>query len=173
MRGLKMQGVYRLSARSSDIQELKQALEQDAEAIDLLNPEIDINAICAMVKLFFRELPSPLFNLTPAQRSEYVSIAGDDERLARLCALIKIMPRENRRVLGYIVKHLSLVVKNQASNLMSSENISVIFSPAIFHPFRETSFLFQRSEQIEIIEMKRNDLVVTFNTDYSRYGAEY
>ncbi|CAJ0766198.1 3052_t:CDS:10 [Entrophospora sp. SA101] len=64
--GLESLGIYRLSGVTSQVQSLKSLFDKDAESVDLDSEENlkDINNVSSLLKLWFRELPDPLFPRT-------------------------------------------------------------------------------------------------------------
>ncbi|CAJ0911146.1 21410_t:CDS:10 [Entrophospora sp. SA101] len=67
--GLESLGIYRLSGVTSQVQSLKSLFDKDAESVDLDSEENlkDINNVSSLLKLWFRELPDPLFPRTMYQ----------------------------------------------------------------------------------------------------------
>ena len=63
MYGLNTVGIYRLSGVNTQIQKLRAAFDRDCRGVNLLAEEYisDINNITSVLKLWFRELPDPLF----------------------------------------------------------------------------------------------------------------
>lgn len=61
--GLNTVGLYRISGTSTQIQRLKSAFDRSCETVDLSSEENsgDVNNITSVLKLWFRELPDPLF----------------------------------------------------------------------------------------------------------------
>lgn len=61
--GLNTVGIYRISGVNTQIQKLKAAFDRDCRGVNLLTEEYvsDINNITSVLKLWFRELPNPLF----------------------------------------------------------------------------------------------------------------
>ncbi|CAG8734044.1 11813_t:CDS:10, partial [Cetraspora pellucida] len=61
--GLESQGIYRVSGVQSHIQKLRTLFDRNAEAVDLSAEECfsDVNNLTSVLKLWFRELPDPLF----------------------------------------------------------------------------------------------------------------
>ena len=61
--GLNSVGIYRLSGVNTQIQKLRAAFDRDCRGVNLLSEEYisDINNITSVLKLWFRELPDPLF----------------------------------------------------------------------------------------------------------------
>lgn len=61
--GLNTVGIYRLSGVNTQIQKLRAAFDRDCRGVNLMTEEYisDINNITSVLKLWFRELPDPLF----------------------------------------------------------------------------------------------------------------
>lgn len=91
--GLDMEGIYRLSGSATHIQHMKAVFDNgklewvfpvietntqysDSSKVDFTNPENfyhDVNSVAGLVKLFFRDLPDPLF--TSQYYSSFVEAA--------------------------------------------------------------------------------------------------
>ncbi|XP_055231317.1 breakpoint cluster region protein-like [Gorilla gorilla gorilla] len=54
-------GIYRVSGVAADIQALKAAFDVNNKDVSVMMSETDVNAIAGTLKLYFRELPKPLF----------------------------------------------------------------------------------------------------------------
>nr|XP_055231283.1 breakpoint cluster region protein-like isoform X3 [Gorilla gorilla gorilla] len=54
-------GIYRVSGVATDIQALKAAFDVNNKDVSVMMSETDMNAIAGTLKLYFRELPEPLF----------------------------------------------------------------------------------------------------------------
>nr|KAJ3422325.1 hypothetical protein HK105_000232 [Polyrhizophydium stewartii] len=106
-RGLDREGLYRISGKVTETNELRVLLETDANAVNLMDEQHDINAIASLVKQFFRELPQPVFYFPARDRAEYSQIADERERLIRLRARVRALPHPNRMLLKRLIKHLS------------------------------------------------------------------
>lgn len=61
--GLNTVGIYRLSGVNTQIQKLRAAFDRDCRGVNLMAEEYisDVNNITSLLKLWFRELPDPLF----------------------------------------------------------------------------------------------------------------
>lgn len=61
--GLNTVGLYRISGTSTQIQRLKSSFDRNCATVDLSTDEnsSDVNNITSVLKLWFRELPDPLF----------------------------------------------------------------------------------------------------------------
>uniref|UniRef100_A0A8C9YGW9 BCR activator of RhoGEF and GTPase n=1 Tax=Sander lucioperca TaxID=283035 RepID=A0A8C9YGW9_SANLU len=60
-RGMDEVGIYRVSGVATDIQALKAAFDSNNRDVSVMMREMDVNAIAGTLKLYFRELPEPLF----------------------------------------------------------------------------------------------------------------
>uniref|UniRef100_A0A673ZSS8 BCR activator of RhoGEF and GTPase n=1 Tax=Salmo trutta TaxID=8032 RepID=A0A673ZSS8_SALTR len=60
-RGMEEVGIYRVSGVATDIQALKGAFDANNKDVSVMMSEMDVNAIAGTLKLYFRELPEPLF----------------------------------------------------------------------------------------------------------------
>ncbi|XP_045220342.2 breakpoint cluster region protein-like [Macaca fascicularis] len=60
-RGMEEVGIYRVPGVATDIQALKAAFDVNNKDVSVMMSEMDMNAIAGTLKLYFRELPEPLF----------------------------------------------------------------------------------------------------------------
>ncbi|XP_031512318.1 breakpoint cluster region protein-like [Papio anubis] len=60
-RGMEEVGIYRVSGVATDIQALKAAFDVNNKDVSVMTSEMDVNGIAGTLKLYFRELPEPLF----------------------------------------------------------------------------------------------------------------
>lgn len=73
MGGLQKEGIYRVSGRQANVEQLKHQFELDEEAITLDNNSYDVFTIATALKLFLRELKYPLFDFVAQSRATYNS----------------------------------------------------------------------------------------------------
>ncbi|RIA82502.1 Rho GTPase activation protein [Glomus cerebriforme] len=132
--GLQSQGLYRVSGVTSYIQRLKTLFDRNAEMVDLNSEEhlADVNNITGVLKLWFRELPDPLF--TREMYQEFINsskITDDKKRVLELHERVNNLPDANYSTLKYFMGHLDKVVKNQEYNKMSVQNLGIVFGPTL------------------------------------------
>lgn len=72
MGGLQKEGIYRVSGRQSNIEQLKHQFELDEDNINLEN--YDVFTIATVLKQYIRELERPLFEFSVQTRSCYSSM---------------------------------------------------------------------------------------------------
>ena len=62
--GLDTEGIYRTNGNANHISQLRSRFDHDSSKIDFRDPEAffhDVNSVAGLLKMFFRELPDPLF----------------------------------------------------------------------------------------------------------------
>ncbi|RCH80413.1 hypothetical protein CU098_003343, partial [Rhizopus stolonifer] len=128
--GLKNEGLYRISGTGTHIQRLKSSFDRNCAGVDLTTDEntADVNNITGLVKLWFRELPDPLFPQSSYQHfMNAAKIENDRMRVLGLHTIINDLPDAHYATLKYIMCHLEKVQKNQEFNKMTTSNLSTIF----------------------------------------------
>eukprot|EP00730_Choanoeca_flexa_P019844 TRINITY_DN9706_c0_g1_i1.p1 TRINITY_DN9706_c0_g1~~TRINITY_DN9706_c0_g1_i1.p1 ORF type:complete len:554 (+),score=124.09 TRINITY_DN9706_c0_g1_i1:110-1771(+) len=131
--GLEQQGVYRLSGRKKEMERLKQLFNEQGDvdlAIELPNGgSDDVNTAASLLKLYFRELPSPM--LTDQLIEDFTKVAHGSQDLQQLQQLLNSIPQPHYMTLGWVVKHLVEVIRNANVNKMSIDNIMIVFIPTL------------------------------------------
>uniref|UniRef100_A0A3Q2QAP2 N-chimaerin n=1 Tax=Fundulus heteroclitus TaxID=8078 RepID=A0A3Q2QAP2_FUNHE len=132
-RGLQSEGLYRISGFSELIEDVKLAFDRDGEKADISsNAYEDINIITGALKLYFRELPIPLITYDAYPRFiETAKIADAEKRLESLHEALKLLPPAHIETLRYLMAHLKRVTDYEKDNLMSSENLGIVFGPTL------------------------------------------
>ena len=135
LRGMDMEGIYRKSGAASAIQGIRDGFERNPFDYDISDPDLDIHAVTSALKQYFRKLPMPLITYdvyeTIIESAEVTSVSGRVELLQRN---LGELPRVHRDVLEFLVFHLRRVVERQDENLMTSQNVAVVFAPTIMRP---------------------------------------
>uniref|UniRef100_A0A4X2MAK7 Rho GTPase activating protein 33 n=1 Tax=Vombatus ursinus TaxID=29139 RepID=A0A4X2MAK7_VOMUR len=124
-------GIYRLSGVSSNIQKLRH--EFDSERIpELSGPAFlqDIHSVSSLCKLYFRELPNPLLTYQLYGKfSEAMSAPAEEERLVRVHDVIQQLPPPHYRTLEYLLRHLSRMAQHSANTSMHARNLAIVWAP--------------------------------------------
>ncbi|XP_054899854.1 rho GTPase-activating protein 31 [Poeciliopsis prolifica] len=124
-------GIYRLSGVTSNIQRLRQ--EFCSEACPDLTKEVylqDIHCVGSLCKLYFRELPNPLLTYELYSKfTEAVSFQGDQDRLSHIQTVIKELPSPHFRTLEYLSKHLARLATLSAQTNMHTRNLALVWAP--------------------------------------------
>mgnify|MGYP002718604803 CR=1 FL=1 len=130
-----MEGIYRKSGAASVIQTIREGFERSPFDYDISDPDLDIHAVTSTLKQYFRKLPSPLITY------EVYELVIDSAEVSPMSARIELMqksllelPRVHRDVLEFLIFHLRRVVERHEDNLMTSQNVAVVFAPTIMRP---------------------------------------
>ncbi|UZJ57222.1 hypothetical protein CBS101457_006542 [Exobasidium rhododendri] len=136
-RGLREQGIYRISGAKNAIELLKLAFsKQSAESIDLAHGDYsDIHTIAGAIKQWFRELPEPAVPFAFYHRIiEAEKIEDEEERLYTIRDLVWDFPAPHFNLLKRISQHLSLICEEGEYNLMAPHNIGLVFGTSLLNP---------------------------------------
>lgn len=134
LRGMDVEGVYRKSGGTSQVNQVRSGFEADNEH-DISDPDLDIHSVTSALKNYFRRLPVPL--ITYDVYDQFLE-AGQLEDKASQCkalfAAINEIPKAHRDTLQFLVFHLSRVIQHASDNLMTPLNLAVVFAPTIMRP---------------------------------------
>uniref|UniRef100_A0ACB8G8Q9 Uncharacterized protein n=1 Tax=Sphaerodactylus townsendi TaxID=933632 RepID=A0ACB8G8Q9_9SAUR len=124
-------GIYRLSGVSSNIQKLR--LEFDTERSPDLSKDIylkDIHCVSSLCKAYFRELPNPLLTYQLYDKfADAVAINLEEERLVKIKEVLKELPQQHYRTLEFLIRHLVHVASFSAQTNMHVRNLAIIWAP--------------------------------------------
>ncbi|XP_034417979.1 rho GTPase-activating protein 15 isoform X1 [Cyclopterus lumpus] len=134
-RGLDADGIYRVSGNLATIQKLRFIVDQE-EDLDLDQSQWeDIHVVTGALKLFFRELPEPLFPFRFFQPFvEAVKIKESKLKVQAMKKLIKELPQPNQDTMKLLFNHLHRVLHFSRKNLMSTQGIGIVFGPTLMWP---------------------------------------
>uniref|UniRef100_A0AAV2JAR4 Rho-GAP domain-containing protein n=1 Tax=Knipowitschia caucasica TaxID=637954 RepID=A0AAV2JAR4_KNICA len=124
-------GIYRLSGVTSNIQRLRQ--EFCCETCPDLTKEVylqDIHCVGSLCKMYFRELPNPLLTYELYSKfTEAVSVQGDHEKLVHIQKVIKELPHGHFRTLEYLTTHLTRLATQSTKTNMHTRNLALVWAP--------------------------------------------
>ncbi|KAL4809375.1 hypothetical protein BDV18DRAFT_79653 [Aspergillus unguis] len=157
LRGMDMEGIYRKSGASSAIQTIREGFERSPQDYDISDPDLDIHAVTSALKQYFRKLPMPLITYDVYEKIiETGEITSHSGRVETLQKSLGELPRVHQDVLEFLVFHLKRVVEREKENLMTSQNIAVVFAPTIMRP---------QSLAREMTDVQKKNEVVKFLVD--------
>ncbi|CAO3615727.1 unnamed protein product [Cunninghamella blakesleeana] len=132
-RGLKTEGLFRLSGATSEVIQLQLAFEQQEQQNTMMMDlsKYDIHSITSVVKKYLHFLPdsvipvnyhdqflnSPILNL-PKEKS-----------IPMLIDLMSLLPKQHRHLLYAILSLSSHIQQNEAINMMNPEALAVVLAP--------------------------------------------
>uniref|UniRef100_A0A8C1UPS2 Rho GTPase activating protein 12b n=1 Tax=Cyprinus carpio TaxID=7962 RepID=A0A8C1UPS2_CYPCA len=134
--GLNVDGLYRVSGNLAVIQKLRFAVNHD-EKVNLEDSKWeDIHVTTGALKMFFRELPEPLF--TYASFNDFVEAINYKQRVQSIKDLIKQLPKPNQETMKVLFKHLKRVIDHGEVNRMTTQSVAIVFGPTLLRPEIET-----------------------------------
>ncbi|XP_075396565.1 rho GTPase-activating protein 30 isoform X2 [Tenrec ecaudatus] len=124
-------GIYRLSGVSSNIQKLRQEFE--AERKPDLRRDVylqDIHCVSSLCKAYFRELPDPLLTYRLYDKfAEAVAVQMEPERLVKILEVLRELPVPNYRTLEFLMRHLVHMASFRTETNMHARNLAIVWAP--------------------------------------------
>ncbi|XP_029377468.1 protein FAM13A-like isoform X2 [Echeneis naucrates] len=135
--GMQHRGLFRLCSSVARTRQLRQRWDR-GERVDL-EQEGDVPTVASLLKLFLRELPTPIVaepqrkHLILSLKSTMKGHADVTEMNQCLRENLCHLPADNLIILSYLIHFLSRVASHSQSNHMPVENLATIFGPCLFH----------------------------------------
>ncbi|XP_006833588.1 PREDICTED: rho GTPase-activating protein 27 isoform X2 [Chrysochloris asiatica] len=154
-RGLDIDGLYRISGNLATIQKLRYKVDHE-ERLDLDNGRWeDVHVITGALKLFFRELPEPLFPFSHFhQFMAAIKLQDQTQRSRCVRDLVRSLPTPNHDTLRLLFQHLCRVIEHKDQNRMSVQSVAIVFGPTLLRPeMEETSMPMTMVFQNQVVEL--------------------
>ncbi|XP_048871360.1 rho GTPase-activating protein 27-like isoform X5 [Brienomyrus brachyistius] len=161
-RGLDIDGLYRVSGNLAVIQKLRHKADHDE--LDLEDGQWeDVHVITGALKLFFRELPEPLFPYSYFNNFiAAIKISDYNEKVAYMSQLVKSLPAPNHDTMELLFSHLRRVIEYGEANRMSVQNVAIVFGPTLLKPETEsaniTMYMVFQNQIVELILNEYNSI---------------
>ncbi|XP_074080480.1 rho GTPase-activating protein 27 isoform X2 [Macrotis lagotis] len=162
-RGLDIDGLYRISGNLATIQKLRYKVDHD-ERLDLDDGRWeDVHVITGALKLFFRELPEPLFPFSHfRQFIAAIKIQDQTQRSSCIRDLVHSLPAPNQNTMCLLFQHLCRVIEYKEKNRMSVQSVAIVFGPTLLRPESEEgnmpmTMVFQ-NQVVELILQQCKDI---------------
>uniref|UniRef100_A0A672Q459 Rho GTPase-activating protein 12-like n=1 Tax=Sinocyclocheilus grahami TaxID=75366 RepID=A0A672Q459_SINGR len=156
--GLGVDGLYRVSGNLAFIQKLRFAVNHD-EKVDLEDSKWeDIHVTTGALKMFFRELPEPLFPY--AFFNNFITAISEwrSQKVQEVKDLMKQLPRSNHDTIQALFKHLKKVIQHVDENRMTTQSVAIVFGPTLLRPEVETAnmavHMVYQNQIVELILME-------------------
>jgi len=128
-----VEGIFRKSGKQSEVDELRKAFDRG----DDVNLETisDPHSVAGLLKLYFRELPDPVFpqwmyaSIIDAQNTFGEGDVNVKEWTATMDKLLAELPPENVFVLQTLLDTCRRVVAKSDTNLMTPNNLAIVLAP--------------------------------------------
>uniref|UniRef100_A0A673GXE2 Rho GTPase-activating protein 27-like n=1 Tax=Sinocyclocheilus rhinocerous TaxID=307959 RepID=A0A673GXE2_9TELE len=164
-RGLKIDGLYRVSGNLAVIQKLRYKADHE-ENLDLEDGQWEeIHVITGALKLFLRELPEPLFPfsffdwfIAAIQMSDY------SQKVSYIRDLVRNLPLPNHDTMEVLFRHLRKVIEHGELNRMSVQSMAIVFGPTLLRPQEESNITMHMVFQNQIVELILNEFNELFQT---------
>lgn len=97
--------------------------------------EKNVHVAANLLKLFFRELPEPLFTSALYQQFlDAIKLTDTHNQRVTLLNTCDLLPASYRKILFYLLDHLVRVSQESHKNMMHLENLAVVFGPTLMRP---------------------------------------
>jgi breakpoint cluster region protein len=152
--GLKETGIYRVCCVTSDLQKLRHQFDRHYHRGEELLAEKNVHVAANLLKLFFRELPEPLFTSTYYKEFLHaIQLTDIDNQRVTLLKIIESLNSDNRKILFYLLDHLIRVSEYSDINMMHLDNLAVVFGPTLMRPSKliMTNYISSSNQRLNAI----------------------
>ncbi|XP_003405901.1 rho GTPase-activating protein 15 isoform X1 [Loxodonta africana] len=166
-RGLDVDGIYRVSGNLATIQKLRFIINQE-EKLNLDDSQWeDIHVVTGALKMFFRELPEPLFPYSFFERFvEAIKKQDNNARIETVKSLVQKLPPPNRDTMKVLFRHLTKIVAKASKNLMSTQGLGIVFGPTLLRAENEMG-------NMAVHMVYQNQIVELMLSEYNKiFGLE-
>jgi hypothetical protein len=133
--GLTETGIYRVCCVASDLQKLRHEFDKNSRRGEEMLAQKNVHVAANLLKLFFRELPEPLFTSTLYKEFlNAIQLTNTDNQRVMLLNTLDSLNSENRKILFYLFDHLIRVSQHSSINMMHLDNLAVVFGPTLMRP---------------------------------------
>lgn len=133
--GLTETGIYRVCCVASDLQKLRHEFDKNTRRAEDILTQKNVHVPANLLKLFFRELPEPLFTSTLyKQFVNAIQLTDVDNQRIMLLKTFELLDNANQKVLFYLFDHLIRVSEYSQTNMMHLDNLAVVFGPTLMRP---------------------------------------
>uniref|UniRef100_A0A1I8N0M2 Rho-GAP domain-containing protein n=1 Tax=Musca domestica TaxID=7370 RepID=A0A1I8N0M2_MUSDO len=134
-----VEGIYRQCGDYNKMQALRFSIDAN-DYMALRQPNVDIHTLTGVLKLFLREIKSPLISTNEAKTfigkpNQWV-LTDLPNKLEILRRLIRSLPEINRDTLDYLFAHFNRLTKVPLQHI-SAETLAISITPSIFHTVQQ------------------------------------
>ncbi|XP_052802986.1 N-chimaerin-like isoform X2 [Mya arenaria] len=132
-RGMEAEGLYRVAGLHDDVEEIRMSFDRDCEKADITSGKYeDINTITSVLKLYFRLLPIPLITFESYRKIiQGMNQESKKDKVTFLREGLAMLPPAHYQTLKYLVNHLVRVSEHKAKNMMTTDNLAIVFAPTL------------------------------------------
>jgi len=137
---LKVEGLFRVNGANLTINAIRNAIEKGESVNYMLYTPHDITGV---IKMYFRELPTPLIPVELYDCFIAASLTKNDSdccNVEKLQKAVRLLPPGHKTVLYRMAKFFNALSQFSDENKMGVENLSTVFAPNLFrHPLEATN----------------------------------
>jgi len=119
--GLKQEGIFRLAGEQTEIKRIKEIMNKK----EFVSSN-DVNTIASLLKIWFRELPTPILNCVPQE-----SIFHSND-LTGCVKAFESLPELQKTLLSWLMDLLIMTAQNSKENKMTSQNLAIVVAPNLY-----------------------------------------
>ncbi|XP_028405368.1 beta-chimaerin-like [Dendronephthya gigantea] len=166
-RGMTCEGIYRVSGFADDIEYLK-TLYDKGDVVDVGPSKFgDINIIAGALKLYLRMLPLPVITFETYNKFIEAIQLEKNACIEAIGRSLAELPHAHYATLKYIISHLNIVTTHYKDNMMTSENLSIVFGPTLMRTPEDKSLL----ECQSLIKFQKLVVQCLIDNYYTLFGA--
>eukprot|EP01105_Mastigella_eilhardi_P013632 TRINITY_DN3103_c0_g1_i1.p2 TRINITY_DN3103_c0_g1~~TRINITY_DN3103_c0_g1_i1.p2 ORF type:complete len:392 (-),score=117.19 TRINITY_DN3103_c0_g1_i1:87-1262(-) len=120
--GIEQEGVFRLAGEQNEVKQVKQQLNTK----NYENLPVDVNCTATLIKIWYRELPTPVLNSLPA---ETIFLCEGTDYCVQA---FKTLPEPNKTLLNWLLDLLLMVACNRRVNKMTAQNLAIVVAPNLY-----------------------------------------
>eukprot|EP01100_Stratorugosa_tubuloviscum_P010827 TRINITY_DN470_c0_g4_i1.p1 TRINITY_DN470_c0_g4~~TRINITY_DN470_c0_g4_i1.p1 ORF type:complete len:650 (-),score=280.08 TRINITY_DN470_c0_g4_i1:242-2191(-) len=150
---LEVEGIFRIPGDQKEIEYIKKILDR-GHTIDFSTVR-DPHTVCAVLKLFLRQLPEPVFlfkNFNPL--IDAISRNADESlQLAAIINIINDLPLANIRLFYVILQLCHKVAHHSDINRMTSKNLAPLIGPNLIYTNDTTNLLVDITSGTRVVNL--------------------
>lgn len=141
------QGIFRISGTQSQVDALETKFEHD-DVDEIAKVDYEVHVFASLLKRYFRMLSDSL--IPPQEEAYWRDLFSKEpaDRNIQLHNLLLSLPDTNYDILKVLIAFLVKVEKNQDTNKMTLNNLSIVFSPTLDIPGAVISLLIEDYTQL-------------------------
>jgi len=123
MEGTKTEGIFRVPAFAEEVKSIKEKF--DDGNYDVIYKSANVHTPCALMKLWFRELPEPL-----VPDKFYETATETPEKATEIFAQL---PASNQKIVTYLISFMHQLLSPDIVEVtkMSKDNLAMVFAPSV------------------------------------------
>jgi len=125
--GYEVVGIFRLAPEGKKNDMIKGQIDRGEEWEEKLNDVNDVNLCANLLKVWFRELPTPIMNLV---ERKVIELSQDVESVAEAT---KKFPEPSQSILLWLWDMCVEVAEHEATNKMGAQNLAIVIGPNLFN----------------------------------------